>query len=142
MKDYEETIDLQRGQLTPMRVRLRPSVSRSGAWATLTLGVLTAGGGAALAVLSNNLRDDLDRDRRLGILSDGDDRIFRGKVFSIAADAAFGFAALLGILSVYYFVRDPLPDSEGTSLEPRDWTFVPSLDLRNRAGGAEMRWSF
>jgi len=142
MKDYEETVDLQRGQLTPMRVRLRPAVSRSGAWATLTLGVLTAGGGAALAVLADRTRSDLDRDRRAGILSDGDSRITRGKILSIAADAAFGFAGLLGILSIYYFVRDPLPDSEGTTLEPRDWTFVPTLDLRHRAGGAELRWSF
>lgn len=142
MKDYEETVDLQRGQLTPMRVRMRPAVSRSGAWATLTLGLLTAGGGTALAVLSERTRDDLDRDRRAGILSDDDSRITRGKILSIAADTAFGFAGLLGILSIYYFVRDPLPDSEGTTLEPRDWTFVPTLDLRHRAGGAELRWSF
>ncbi|MBX3246608.1 MAG: PEGA domain-containing protein [Myxococcales bacterium] len=142
MKDYVEEVDLQRGQLTPLRVRLRPSVSRSGAWAMLTLGVLTAGGGAALAILADGTRRDLDADRRQGILATDDSRFLRGRILSIGANAAFGLAGLLGILSIYYFVRDPLPDSEGTALEPRDWTLVPHFDLLQRAGGAEFRWSF
>ncbi|HJL27584.1 MAG TPA: PEGA domain-containing protein, partial [Polyangiaceae bacterium LLY-WYZ-15_(1-7)] len=142
MKDWEELVDIQRGQLTPIRVRLRPAVSRSGAWATASLGVIVLGGGIALGLLGDGLETDLANDRDAGRLADDDPRILRGKIFNGAANAAFGVAGLLGLLSLYYFVRDPLPDSEGTVLEPRDWTFVPHIDPVHRAGGAQLNWSF
>ena len=142
MKDWEEQVDVQRGQLTPIRVRLRPAVSRSGAWAMATVGLLSIGGGVALGLLGQGVRRDLANDRDAGTLASDDDRFLRGRIYTIAANGAFGLGALLGILSLYYFLRDPLPDSEGTTLEPRDWTLRPALDLRHRAGGATLDWRF
>ena len=94
------------------------------------------------SVRGDGLETDLANDRDAGRLADDDPRILRGKIFNGAANAAFGVAGLLGLLSLYYFVRDPLPDSEGTVLEPRDWTFVPHIDPVHRAGGAQLNWSF
>ncbi|MEM9073040.1 MAG: PEGA domain-containing protein [Myxococcota bacterium] len=142
MKDWEEDVDVQRGQLTPIRVRLRPAVSRGGAWAMLSTSLLAAGAGVALGFLSDGLRSDLRDDRNAGLLSDDDDRFSRGKIMSISANAAFGLAGLLGLLSIYYFVRDPLPDSEATVLEPRDWALMPRLNPVDRSGGADLVWSF
>jgi hypothetical protein len=59
---------------------------------------------------------------------------------SIAADIAFGLAAVLGLFSVYYFLRDPLPDSEGRVLQPRDWAFSPSVGPDGAR--ADFVWSF
>jgi hypothetical protein len=61
---------------------------------------------------------------------------------TVGADAAFGLGALLGILSIYYFLRDPLPDSEATVLEPRDWALLPYVDPAGRGGGGALRWRF
>jgi hypothetical protein len=142
MKDWVEDVEVQRGQLTPIRVRLLPSVSRGAAWATLTVAAASAGGGLALAILANNLEDDLRADRALGVLASDDPRLDRGRWYTIAADAAFGLAGLTGLLSLYYFIRDPLPDSEGRVLEPRDWAFIPSIDPLRGSAGLDVRWRF
>lgn len=119
---------------------MRPAVGRGGAWVTATFSALAIGGGVVLGVLSNNLHDELSLESANGTLASNDSRITRGRWMSIGADASFGLAAGLAILSVYYFLRDPLPDSEGTILEPRDWALIPSVDAHG--GGAQFRWSF
>jgi hypothetical protein len=142
MKDWVEDVDVPRGQLTPIRVRLRPAVSRGGAWAALTIAAVTGGGGLALAILSDHLEDDLRADRAAGVLASDDPRITRGRWYTISADAAFGLAGLTGILSLYYFLRDPLPDSEGRVLAPRDWAFLPSIDPLGGSAGLSVRRRF
>lgn len=128
MKDFEQTVTIVRGQVTPIRVRLRPAVERGNAYATLTFATAGLGGGIALSVLSNRLRDDLDAEQALGTLADDDPRISQGRALSIGADVAYGLSGLVGIVSVYLFVHDPTPDSEGTLLEPRDWALLPVWD--------------
>jgi hypothetical protein len=142
MKDWSEDVQVERGELTPIRVRLSRSVSRGGAWAALTIAAAAGGGGLALAILADHLEDDLRADRALGVLSSDDPRITRGRWYTIAADGAFGLAALTGLLSLYYFLRDPLPDSEGRVLEPRDWAFVPSVDPLRGSASLHVRWRF
>jgi hypothetical protein len=133
MKSFSETVTIERGQLTPMRVRLRPRPSRRTAWSTLIFGLGSAGAGIYLGIRGNDLRDQLRTERDAGTLASDDPRILRGKLFYYGADAAYGFGALLGVFSLYYFLRDPLPDSEGRVLEPRDWALMPSFD-RDGAG--------
>ena len=140
MKDYETTIDVRQGQVTPLRVRLRPAVGRGGAWVTAALAGLLVAGGAVMGVLSSGIEEDLTNERDGGRLASDDPRLFEGQLLAIGADVAFGFAVLLGGLSIYYFLRDPLPDSEGTTLEPRDWALAPYLSPDG--GGAGARWSF
>lgn len=134
MKDWEEEVTIARGQLTPIRVELNPGVSRSGAWVSLILGLGAAAGGTALYFLADNLSAELDADRAAGTLVSDDERILRGKLFAAGAYGGWGLAGLFGIISLYLFVRDPLPDSEGRAFEPRDWSFAPVFDGQ-RAGG-------
>ncbi len=133
MKDYEETLLIERGQLTPVTVELKPAVSRSGAWVTAVLGALSIGGGTALYLLSQNNLDELRADARAGTLVADDERFLRGRIYTAGSYAAFGLGALLGVLSIYYFARDGQPDSEGDVLEPRDWTITPTA-TRDHAG--------
>ncbi|MFO0694337.1 MAG: PEGA domain-containing protein [Polyangiales bacterium] len=133
LKTWEHEVRIERGQVTPIRVRLRPAPDRSNAYATLGLSVMSLGAGIGLGVASRNLEDELRHEASAGTLASDDPRFNRGRGFAIGADTALGLAGLFGVLTIYYFVHDPLPDSEGTVLEPRDWTFLPSLDPVRRS---------
>jgi hypothetical protein len=142
MKDWSQTVTIVQGQIIPIQVRLRPAMNRGGAWATATMGVLMIGGGIALGMMSNGLETDLRAARNAGTLNEDDPRLLRGRIYRIGADSAFGIGALLGLLSIYYFLRDPLPDSEANVFEPRDWTVVPHFNFADRSGGAQLQVSF
>jgi hypothetical protein len=120
MKDYNDVVDIERGQVTKALVRLNPTPSRTPAWVSggLAFGVLVAGGvfgGVAL-----HLDRELDADRKAGRLADDDPRIVHGFVWALAADVSFGLGAILASVCIYEFVKDPLPPSEGKVLEPVD----------------------
>ncbi|MBW2460127.1 MAG: PEGA domain-containing protein [Deltaproteobacteria bacterium] len=140
MKRYGARIEVERGQMTPVRVRLRPSPDRGGAWATLVAGALFVGGGITAAVIGANIRSELEAERDAGALANDDDRISTGQILFIAADIAFGVAIVLGGLSLYYFLTDTLPDSTGTVLEPRDWAVAPFITPTG--AGAAGSWNF
>jgi hypothetical protein len=136
MKDWKTEVTLERGQATPVRVKLRPAVSRAGGWVTAGAAAAVLGGSIAVGLIGKGLHDELDRDLRAGLLVSDDDRAQRGKYMYWGADA--GFVVTLGLagLATWYFVRDPLPDSEGRTLVPRDWAFSPTLHLHG--GGANV----
>ncbi|MEO0323489.1 MAG: PEGA domain-containing protein, partial [Myxococcota bacterium] len=142
MKDWDEDVEIPRGQLVPLRIELERRPSRGGGWAMLTLGVASVGAGVALALRASSLESDLEGDLDAGRLASGDDRFQRTRFFNYGADAGFGLGALFGLLSIYYFVRDPLPPTTGRVLEPRDWTLVPTLNLRAGGGGGAFRLRF
>jgi len=142
MKDWDATVEIQRGQVTPIRVRLRPAPERGNAYATLTLGTVTLGGAIALSVFSHRLHDDLSAEQSAGLLASDDPRIREGRILSIGADVAYGASGLLGLLTLYYFIHDPLPDSEGTVLEPRDWTYLPTFDPTTRTASVTVGGRF
>ena len=52
MKAFEQQVTIRNGQLTPMRVRLRPGVDRGSAWVTTVFTALFIGGGVTLARLA------------------------------------------------------------------------------------------
>ncbi|MFW5926231.1 MAG: PEGA domain-containing protein, partial [Myxococcota bacterium] len=139
-KPWESNIVVAKGQLTPVRVQLEPAVPRGGAWATAVLAGLVLGAGTTLAVMSEDRLDILRDEGRTGRLASNDPRLFRGRMLAIGADTAFGLGGLLALVSVYYFLRDPLPDSEGSVLEPRDWSLDP--EVGPNGAGARLRWSF
>lgn len=142
MKDWEAQLNVRQGQVTPIRVRLKAAVGRGGAWTTAVMGALLVGGGVGMGVYADGLRSDLEAERLAGRLTSNDSRLSTGTWLAVGADISFGLGAALGLLSLYYFLRDPLPDSEATVLEPRDWAFSPYYDPRARAGGGTLRWSF
>lgn len=134
MKGYEVSVRIERGQLTPVRVRLRPDVGRGGAWATATIGLLSLGAGITMAILSNEWANQIAVARDAGTLASDDHRLDEGFFLSVGADIAFGVTLILGGLALYQFLNDPLPPSEGNVLEARDWALLPWLDPRGGAG--------
>jgi hypothetical protein len=142
MKAFVQTIDVQRGQLTPLRVRLRPAVGRGGAWVAMSFAALSLGGGIALAVVSDDLRSTLQHEQAAGRLANHDPRLDHGIYMSIGADSAFALAAVLAGLGMYYMFEDSLPPSEGTVLEPRDWALAPMLDPRAGVVGGTLGGRF
>jgi hypothetical protein len=140
MKDWEETVTVSNGQVTPVRVRLRPAVGRAGAWATAGVAAGFLGLGIATGVIGSQLEDELTKTRDAGLLSEGDPRLLRGKILYITSDVSYGLTALFAGLATYYFLRDPLPDSEGRALEPRDWTFNPYVGPERTGGHVRVRF--
>lgn len=143
MKAWEDNVVIERGQLTPVRARLRPAMGRGGGWATLVLGVLTLGGGITCSVLTHEYAVGIDQARMAGTLASDDWRIDWGFGLSIAQWGAYGLSALLLGLSVYYFAVDDLPPSEATILEPRDYAglslgVVPVVDPTTETYGASI----
>ncbi|MEM7607642.1 MAG: hypothetical protein AAF411_19990, partial [Myxococcota bacterium] len=80
------------------------------------------GGGVALNLIARNQLSDLETERDSGQLEAGDSRVTRGRIFTVGSYAAFGAGALFGLLSIYYFVRNTTPDSDGDVLETREWS--------------------
>jgi hypothetical protein len=127
MKDWKDNVLVERGQATPVRVKLRPRVGRAGAWVTAGVGVAVLAGSITAGVLGKNLQNELDSDLKNQTLLSNDARIQRGRTMYIASDAGYGLTLILAGLATYYFLRDPLPDSEGRVLKPRDWTLNPYI---------------
>ena len=127
MKNWKEEVTVERGQATPLRVRLRPKMGRKGAWATAAVAAGFLGAAIATGVVGKGLHDDLDKDVSAGTLQSNDSRRKKGEYFYIASDVGYVIAGGMAALSTWYFVRDPLPDSEGRVLQPRDWAFNSSL---------------
>ncbi len=127
MKAWETTLDVARGQLRPVRVRLRPAMGRSGAIIAGVLGGLVLGGSIGISIYVNDLYADLDRARAAGTLQNDDQRLELGYWLSIGQYVGYGIAGIAGLLALFYGIYDDLPPSEGTVLDPRDWTLLPML---------------
>lgn len=125
MKDYTADIAVGRGQLTKVLVRMNAKPSHTAAWVTLGMaaGVL-AGGGVAGGIALKRQRT-IDSLRNQGRLSSDDPRITEGFTWGLGADLAFGVGAVLGAISIYNFLRDPLPPSEGKLFDPVDFEENP-----------------
>lgn len=142
MKRYRGDVTVRPGQVVPVDVRLEPEVSRGGAWATLIMGVACAGAGVALWYIADDIESDLRLELSSMTLVSNDPDIDKGRWMYIGADVAFGMAAVLGVMSLIYFIRDPHPDSSANVGIGRRISLMPSFDPIRREGGAELRWSF
>ena len=127
MKDWDGIVDIARGQLRPIRVRLRPAMGRSGAVISGVFGALFLGGAIAANVFSNDMFVQLERESAAGTLLLGDPRIDQGTALSIGSIAGYSVAGLLGALCLFYAVYDDKPNSEANVLEPRDWALLPTF---------------
>ncbi len=122
-KTYEGEIDVPKGQTLPIRANLIPKYPRGAAWTQAVIGAVVLGASIYVGTESDRLHDELVADREAGVLEEGDERITRGQIFAIGADAGFVVSGVLGVLAVYNFLKDPLPDSsikQGKPLEFRD----------------------
>jgi hypothetical protein len=110
-KTFQGTVDVPKGQILPLHVTLVHTFPRGPAWIQAIAAGALVGAGTYLGLASNGIEDDLEKDRRRGVLDPADDRIGRGKLYAVGADVGFVAGGLLGLLATYNFVRDPLPES-------------------------------
>jgi hypothetical protein len=110
-KTFEAVVEVPKGQVLPVRVKMIPKYPRGTAWTQAILAGVCLGGGIYLGLESERLKDELDTDRQRGVLDADDERLSQGYWFAIGADVGFGASAVLGALATWNFVRDPLPES-------------------------------
>ncbi len=127
MKDYETDVEISCGQTTKVLVRLNPKPSRTSAWVSMGFAVALFTGGGIAGGMALKIDDDLEYDRNRGRLADDDPRIMHGFLWALGADIAFGVGAIVTGMCIYYFLRDPLPPSEGKLYDPKDLTENPDL---------------
>jgi hypothetical protein len=98
------------------------------------------GGGIYLGLKANSLRDEL-RDGLGGTppIDSNDPRFTRGKIYAIAADAAFGLAGITALTALYYTFRDKGAPSTGL-IDVRALALTPQLAPGYAGLGMEMRF--
>jgi tetratricopeptide (TPR) repeat protein len=110
-KTFEGMIVVPRGQILPLHAKMIPKYPRGPAWTQAIIGAAFLGAAIYVGSESNRLYEQLKADRSSGILESSDSRATRGRWFAVGADAGFAVAGVLGGLSSYNFLKDPLPDS-------------------------------
>lgn len=129
-KDLRADVEVPQGQILPVRATMVKKYPRGTAWTTAIVAAGLIGASTYFAVESNRLEGELSAERAAGTLSSGDPRIDQGYWYSIGADAGFAAGGLVGVLSLYNFLKDPYPEPElrrGRLLEfKRPVTTVPA----------------
>jgi hypothetical protein len=111
-KTFETMVDVPRGQVLPLHVKMIPKYPRGAAWTQAVLGAAFIGAAAYFGNESNKLYDQLKEDKAAGRLQGSDDsRVTKGRWYSIGADGGFAVGGVLGVLATYNFIKDPLPES-------------------------------
>lgn len=119
-KTWSGNVDVPKGKMVVVHTELKPSVPRGTAWTTAVFSAVFLGGGVYLGLQANKLRDELSAAQSSYTLDQEDPRIKRGKYFAIGANASYGLGGLLALISLYNFVKDPLPPSKGWQEAPRN----------------------
>jgi tetratricopeptide (TPR) repeat protein len=110
-KTFEAMINVPRGQVLPVHVKMIPKYPRGAAWTQAVIGAALIGTAAYFGNESNKLHDQLEEDRAQGRLEESDSRVTKGRWYAIGADGGFAIGGVLGILATYNFIKDPLPES-------------------------------
>ncbi|MBW2733230.1 MAG: PEGA domain-containing protein [Deltaproteobacteria bacterium] len=115
-KNYETTVDVGVAHEVQVAVKLNPTPSRLSAYITFGVAAAVLGGGIAAGVIANSTESELqDLAGAGGIYESDDDRLLKGKVAAISANALYALSGVLTVLGVYYLLRDDGPPSYGES---------------------------
>jgi hypothetical protein len=117
-KDFEGDIVVPRGQVLPVRANMIPKYPRGTAWTQAAVGAAFIGAAIYFGAESNRLHDELEADRKSGVLEQDDSRVVQGRWYSVGANAGFVIGGALAGLAIYNFVKDPLPESSSKSNTP------------------------
>jgi hypothetical protein len=114
-KPYSKRITIQAKTETQVRVTMVPNPSRSDAIVAYVLAGAFGAGGVVLGLQANKYHDDLQNEINRGNPppDSNDPRFTRGKIFAIAADAAYAVAGITALTAVYYTFREKGPPSTG-----------------------------
>jgi hypothetical protein len=117
-KTFEAVVNVPRGQVLPVHVKMIPKYPRGAAWTQAVIGAAFIGAAAYFGNESNKIYDQLQQDRDEGRLEEGDSRANKGRWYAIGADGGFVVGGVLGVLATYNFIKDPLPESSIRSDKP------------------------
>ena len=117
-KTFEQVVNVPRGQVLPVHVKMIPKYPRGAAWTQAVIGAAFIGAAAYFGSESNKIYDQLDADRKAGRLEEGDSRATKGRWYAVGADGGFVVGGVLGVLATYNFIKDPLPESSLKSDKP------------------------
>ncbi|HEY6081183.1 MAG TPA: PEGA domain-containing protein, partial [Polyangiaceae bacterium] len=117
-KTFEGMVNVPRGQVLPVHVKMIPKYPRGAAWTQAVLGAAFIGAAAYFGTESNRIYDQLEHDRQEGSLEQNDSRATKGTWYAVGANAGFAVGGVLGVLATYNFVKDPLPPSSIRSDKP------------------------
>ena len=117
-KTFESMVDVPRGQVLPLHVKMIPKYPRGAAWTQAVIGAAFIGAAAYFGNESNKIHDQLEADRAAGRLEEGDSRANKGRWYAVGADGGFAVGGVLGILATYNFIKDPLPESSMRAEKP------------------------
>jgi len=100
---------------TQVRIALSPMPSRSDAIVAYILAAGFGGGGIFLGLQANKYDDELKKEIAAGHPppDSNDPRLTKGKIFAIAADAAYAVAGVTLLTAVYYTFREKGAPSTG-----------------------------
>jgi hypothetical protein len=117
-KTFEGMVNVPRGQVLPVHVKMIPKYPRGAAWTQAVLGAAFIGAGVYFGTESNRIYDQLEQDREQGRLEQNDSRATKGLWYSVGANVGFAAGGVLGVLATYNFIKDPLPPSSIRSDKP------------------------
>jgi len=117
-KTYEEMVQVPAGQVLPLHADMIQKYPRGAAWTQAIIGAVFLGAGVFLGIQSDNLHEELENDRKAGVLEEEDERISRGRLFAIGANAGFAIGGILGAFATWNFIKDPLPESKSVKDKP------------------------
>jgi hypothetical protein len=140
-KPYHKTITVQAKTETQVRVTLAPVPGRGDAIVAGILAAGFAGGGVFLGLQANKYHDDLRKEIDAGAPppDSNDPRFTKGKVFAIAADAAFVAAGVTALTAIYYTFRDKGTPSSGL-IDVRAISLRPDLGPGYAGLGMGVSW--
>jgi hypothetical protein len=127
-KPYRRRVNLQAKTETSIRATLQPNPSRSDAVIAYILAAGFGGGGIYLGLQANSIDKSLKTDINNGQPppDSNDPRFLKGKIYAIAADAAFGVSAITFLTAIYYTFRDKGQPSAGL-IEVRALSLGPDI---------------
>ncbi len=126
-KPYQRRVTIAPKTETSIKVALAPRPGRSDAIVAYVLGGVFLGGGIYLGSQASKLHDDLAKEIAAGNppVDSNDPRFQNGKIYAIAADAAFAIGGITLLTAVYYTFRDKgvpttgLIDVRALALQPQ-----------------------
>ncbi len=140
-KPYTKRITIQAKTETQVRITLAPTPSRSDAIVAYVLAAGFGGGGIVLGLQASKYRDDLKKEIAAGNPppDSNDPRFTKGKIFAIAADAAYAVAGITALTAVYYTFRDKGAPSTGL-IDVRALALRPELGPGYAGLAMEVSW--
>jgi hypothetical protein len=140
-KSYTRRVTIQAKTEMSLKVGLAPRPGRSDAVIAYVLAAGFGGAGIYLGVQANKYRDDLKGEIAAGEPppDTNDPRFTKGKIFAIAADAAFVVAGITALTAVYYTFREKGQPSTAL-IDVRALALQPQIGPGYAGLGMEAHW--